>query len=68
MQENGLQLLTVAVAEEEDTIQYNFYSECHPLVDALLVFEKILKRNTYIKSDEWFGKGQENTQEGFEVN
>ena len=48
----GSNYLIVVVVEEEDTMQYNFCSENHPLVDALPVFEESPKRNTYIKSDE----------------
>jgi len=44
-----------------------FFSENNPLVDAVQVFNENPKRNTYIKSYEWFGKGQENLQEGSEV-
>ena len=36
----GSNFLIVVVAEEEDTMQYNFCSKNHPLVDALLVFEE----------------------------
>ena len=53
----GSNYLIVVVEEEEDTMQYNLCSENHPLVDALPMFGESPKRNTYIKSDEWFGKG-----------
>jgi len=52
----GSNYLIVVVDEEEDTMEYDFYSENHPLVDALPVFDEGPKRNTYIKLDEWFSK------------
>jgi len=63
----GSNYLIVLVDEEEDTTKYNFCSDNHPLVDALQVFDESPKRNTYIKSNAWFGEGQEKLPEGFEV-
>lgn len=63
----GSNYLIVLVDEDQDTTEYNFCSENHPLADALHAFDNSLKRNTCIKSDEWFREGQENPQEGSEV-
>jgi len=53
----GSNYLVVLVDEEEDTMDNNFCSNNHPLVDALQVFDESPKRNTFIKSNSWFGEG-----------
>jgi len=47
------------VDEEEDITKYTCCSENHPSVETLQVFDESPKRNTRVKSVEWFGEGHD---------
>ena len=59
----GSNYLIVLVDEEENTTEYNGKANKLSLVNELQVFDKSPKRNTCVKSDEWFGEGKQNLQE-----